>query len=44
MTVIEFCYYTDVSESKPVPAVPEAIDLLGSLSPGTFASGYFGLM
>lgn len=43
MTVVELCY-TDVAEPKPVPAVPEAIDLLGSLAPGTFAFGYFGLM
>lgn len=43
MTVLDFCY-TDVAESKPVPGVPEAVDLLGSLSPGTFASGCFGLM
>lgn len=38
MTIAELCY-TDVAESKPIPAAPEAIDLLGSLSSSTPVSG-----
>ena len=33
------CGHTDAAESKPVHAVPEAIDLLGSLSSTTSVSG-----
>jgi AP-1 complex subunit gamma-1 len=38
MTIVELCH-TDAAESKPVHAVPEAIDLLGSLSSTTSVSG-----
>jgi AP-1 complex subunit gamma-1 len=37
MTIVELCH-TDAAESKPVHAVPEAIDLLGSLSSTTSVS------
>lgn len=43
MTIIELCH-TDAADSKPVHAVPEAIDLLGSLSSSTPVSGQFDLM
>jgi hypothetical protein len=43
MTISELCY-TDVAESKPIPAAPEATDLLGSFSSSTPVSGKFGLM
>jgi len=38
LTSVELCH-TDAAESKPVHAVPEAIDLLGSLSSTTSVSG-----
>jgi hypothetical protein len=38
LTSVELCHI-DAAESKPVHAVPEAIDLLGSLSSTTSVSG-----